>query len=90
MQTQQIDVAAAVQRQRQKFLGLDHVAELRRFRLHLHRVRFHADRLLDGSDFQHNIDFQAIVHLHINAGRLKVLETGRGPRYGVCPGRQRQ
>jgi hypothetical protein len=66
LQAQKIDVAAAVQRQCKHFLGVDNVAELRVFGLHLHRVGFHADLFRHGSHVEGHIQVQLVVYLYFN------------------------
>src|SRR4029077_10259265 len=64
LQAQKINVAAAVQRQREHFLRIDHVAELGVFGIDAHGIGGNADLFRHGTDVQRNVELVLIVHLN--------------------------
>src|SRR5580700_9876485 len=91
LQAQKVDVAAAIQRQRQHFLRVDYIAKLRVFRLYLHGIGFHLDHfLLNGADLQSYIDLQLIIHLHDDAGLDEIPESACGNRQLIIAGGHRE
>src|SRR5260370_40532588 len=58
LQAEKIDVAPAVERQRQDLLRLDNIAQLRGRGFYLHSISAHFNCLLNATHFERDVDFQ--------------------------------
>ena len=91
LQAQQIDEAAAIQREGEHLLRVDNVAKLRVFRLYLHGIGFHLDHfLLRGADLESCVDLQLVIDLHNDVCLFKRPEASGGNRESVVADRERE
>ena len=90
LQAEEVQVAAAIQWERQHFLRFDHVAQLRVFGLDLHGIGRDFDHFIDTPNLQRDVDAQLVVHFQVDIRRVVLFESGCCHRHLVSSGRQSQ
>ena len=90
MQSEQVEVAASVQRQGEHLFRIDHIAQLGILCFYLHHARRYVDFFLDISDCQRQVNAKLIVHLEHDVRCVVLLEARGGGVQLVGADRQRQ
>src|SRR5262249_47766943 len=90
LQAQQVNIAAAVQRESENLLFLDHLPDLAVGRLHLHGCRIHFDRLCHIAHLHLDINAVLLVYSKVDSGLQEFLEAGKRRLHFVLTNRQSQ
>ena len=89
LQAQKVDEAATVQRQRQYFLGVNDVTQLRALGLHLHRVRHDFYLFRHTANIERYIVVQLVIYFYFDTSLGERPESGGRDRKLIGSSRER-